>query len=218
MAGDLEGWSHGGDDRARLRISDDDRHRVAELLRVAAGEGRLDIEELEERLESAYAAKTYADLVPITADLPGSRSTSAPVVPPTGPLLPAVRYDSSVAIMGSTSRTGVWEVGPSHTAVTIMGNVDIDLRSARFTSRETVIRVFAFWGAVNVYVNARTRLVVDGVGIMGAFDQARDKVDAEIGPDSPVVRVTGASLMAGVTVQRRSMPGEGKRRLRGRPS
>jgi hypothetical protein len=217
MAGDLEGWSHGGDDRARLRISDDDRHRVAELLRVAAGEGRLDIEELEERLESAYAAKTYADLVPITADLPGSSPTPAPVMP-TGPLLPAVRYDSSLAIMGSTSRTGVWEVGPSHTAVTVMGNVDIDLRSARFTSRETVIRVFAFWGAVNVYVNAHTRLVVDGVGIMGAFDQARDKVDAEIGPDSPVVRVTGASLMAGVTVQRRSMPGEGKRRLRGRPS
>ena len=77
-----------------------------------------------------------------------------------------------------------------------MGNVDIDLRSARFTSRETVIRAFAFWGAVNVYVNAHTRVVVDGVGIMGAFDQARDKVDAQIGPDSPVVRVTGASLMA----------------------
>ncbi|MCW2760664.1 MAG: hypothetical protein JWR85_865 [Marmoricola sp.] len=66
MAGDLEGY----DERSRLRVSDADRHRVAELLREAAGEGRLDIEELDERLEAAYAAKTSADLVPITADLP----------------------------------------------------------------------------------------------------------------------------------------------------
>jgi hypothetical protein len=213
MAGDLEGWSQ-GDERMRLRVSDSDRHRVAELLRVAAGEGRLDLEELEQRLESAYAAKTFGDLVPLTSDLPVGTTDQAPVTP-SGPMLPAVRYDHSIAIMGTTSRTGVWEVGHSHTAVAVMGNVDIDLRSARFSSRETVIRAFAFWGGVNVYVNAHTRVVVDGVGIMGGFDQGRDKIDAEIRPDSPVVRVTGVSLMAGVTVQRRPMPGEGRRRLRG---
>jgi hypothetical protein len=214
MAGDLEGWSH-DDERLRLRISDADRHQVAELLRMAAGEGRLDLEELEQRLESAYAAKTYADLVPITADLPAGTTAKVPIVP-TGPSLPAVRYDHSIAIMGATSRAGVWEVGQSHTAVAVMGNVDIDLRSARFTSRETVIRAFAFWGAVNVYVNAHTRVVVDGVGIMGGFEQGRDKVDAEIAADSPVVRVTGLSLMAGVTVQRKSIPGVGGRRSRDR--
>src|ERR1700712_798616 len=213
MAGDLEGWSQ-GDERMRLRVSDSDRHRVAELLRVAAGEGRLDLEGLEQRLESAYAAKTFGDLVPLTSALPVG-TTDQDRVMPSGPMLPAVRYDHSIAIMGTTSRTGAWEVGHSHTAVAVMGNVDIDLRSARFSSRETVIRAFAYWGGVNVYVNAHTRVVVDGVGIMGGFDQGRDKIDAEIGPDSPVVRVTGVSLMAGVTVQRRPMPGEGRRRLRG---
>ena len=59
-------------DPEQLRISDDDRHRVAEVLREAAGEGRLDLDELDQRLEAAYAAKVYADLVPILADLPGS--------------------------------------------------------------------------------------------------------------------------------------------------
>src|SRR3954451_3988002 len=126
MAGEVGGWSQ-GDERSRLRISDADRHRVAEMLRMAAGEGRLDIEELEQRLESAYAAKTYGDLVPLTADLPVASGAAAPA-PPTAPLLPAVRYDHSVAIMGSTSRTGVWEVGPSHTAIAVMGGVDLDLR------------------------------------------------------------------------------------------
>jgi hypothetical protein len=56
-------------DPAQLRISDAERHQVAELLREAAGDGRIDLSELDERLEATYNAKTYADLVPITADL-----------------------------------------------------------------------------------------------------------------------------------------------------
>jgi hypothetical protein len=56
--GELEGR-----DPAQMRISDADRHRVAEVLRDAAGEGRLDLSELEERLEATWAAKTYGDLV-----------------------------------------------------------------------------------------------------------------------------------------------------------
>jgi hypothetical protein len=57
-------------DPSQLRISDSDRHKVAEVLREAAGEGRIDMDELDERLEATYAARTYADLVPITVDLP----------------------------------------------------------------------------------------------------------------------------------------------------
>jgi hypothetical protein len=55
---------------SELRISDEDRHKVAEVLRQAAGEGRIDLEELDERLEATYRAKTYGELVPITVDLP----------------------------------------------------------------------------------------------------------------------------------------------------
>ena len=210
MAGELDGYG----DRSRLRISDADRHRVAELLREAAGEGRLDIDELDERLESAYAAKTYGDLVPLTADLPlGAQHHPLADAPPAGPPgVPALRYDTSVAIMGGTSRKGLWEVGPTHTAFAIMGGVEMDLRQARFTTRETVIRAFGIWSGIDIYVNAYTRVIVDGVGIMGAFDQARDKVQPELGPDSPLVRVTGFALMAGVTVQRRPMPGQRRRR------
>ena len=152
MAGELDGY----DDRSRLRISDADRHRVAELLREAAGEGRLDIDELDERLEAAYAAKTYGDLVPLTADLPlGAQHHPLADAPPAGPPgLPALRYDTSVAIMGGTSRKGLWEVGPTHTAFAIMGGVELDLRQARFTTRETVIRAFGIWSGIDIYVNA----------------------------------------------------------------
>lgn len=224
MAGDLEGWS----EQSRLRVSDADRHRVAELLRQAAGEGRLELDELDERLEAAYVAKTYGDLVPLTADLPvGSqlRQTASDRSAPdrsapdrsAGVSLPVGnRYDTSVAIMGGVSRKGPWEVGPSHTAFAILGGVEIDLREARFTSRETVIHAYGIWAGIDIYVNAHTRVVVDGFGVMGAFEQGRDKVEPDLGPDSPVVRVNGFALMAGVTVQRRPMPGTRKRRLLGR--
>ena len=53
-----------------LRVADVDRDRVAERLRRAAGEGRLAPDELEERLEAAFGARTQADLAPLVADLP----------------------------------------------------------------------------------------------------------------------------------------------------
>ncbi|NED99819.1 DUF1707 SHOCT-like domain-containing protein [Phytoactinopolyspora halotolerans] len=55
---------------AELRCSDVDRERVAEALRQAAGEGRLTLTELEERLDATFKARTYGDLQPITRDLP----------------------------------------------------------------------------------------------------------------------------------------------------
>ena len=55
---------------SELRVSDADRDRVAERLRAAAGEGRLTSDELEERLESAFSARTGTELEPLVADLP----------------------------------------------------------------------------------------------------------------------------------------------------
>src|ERR1700722_13902071 len=61
-----------------LRASDADRERVANVLREAAGDGRLTMDELDERLDAGYAAKTYAELEPITHDLPGSSAAYVP--------------------------------------------------------------------------------------------------------------------------------------------
>ena len=49
-------------DPTSLRASDKDRERAAEVLREAAGEGRLSMTELDERLDAVYEAKTYAEL------------------------------------------------------------------------------------------------------------------------------------------------------------
>jgi DUF1707 SHOCT-like domain/2TM domain len=61
-----------------LLASDADRDRIAERLRAAAAEGRLSAEELEERLEGAFGARTERELEPLTADLPDAPERRAP--------------------------------------------------------------------------------------------------------------------------------------------
>ena len=209
--GEIENRPH---DPSQMRISDNDRQKVAEVLREAAGEGRIDLEELDERLELAFGAKTYADLVPITADLhlPSHPPAAAPVRrAPAG--VPAVGHNSSVAIMGETKRQGVWSVPEHHSAFALMGSVVIDLRQAQLSARETHINASSIMGEVKIIVPAHMHVVLDGTPIMGEFGQARDKTPAELGPGSPTVRVRGMALMGSVTVQRLPAPGTPKKYL-----
>jgi hypothetical protein len=192
-------------DPSMLRVSDADRHQVAELLREAAGEGRIDLDELDERLEATFAAKTYADLVPITVDLPVQpASQSAPPARRTTPA--ATTYETSLGLLGSASRKGAWLVPERHTAFAMMGAVELDLREATFAAREVTIVATTVMGSVDIVVDAHTVVVVDGIGLMGSFEQARDRVDAALGSDSPVVRVKGLALMGAVTVVRKGPP------------
>jgi hypothetical protein len=52
------------------RVGDADRNRTAELLREAHVAGYLTLEELDERLGTALAARTRGELERLTADLP----------------------------------------------------------------------------------------------------------------------------------------------------
>lgn len=205
-------------DPTQLRISDEDRHKVAEILREAAGDGRIDLTELDERLESAYAAKTYADLVPITMDLPTVQG-SQPVVHPES-ASPAVvtggaDHERGVAIMSGIERKGVWVVPRSYDIFLVMGGAELDLRQAKFAAQEVVISVNAFWGGAEIIVNPQTNVIVEGIGIMGAFgDLDGHHGEAELDEGSPTVRIKGVAIMSGVGVKRRPMPDGTPRRRR----
>ena len=53
-----------------IRASDRERDNVVDVLRDAYTEGRLTLEEFEERTSAAYASKTWGDLRELTVDLP----------------------------------------------------------------------------------------------------------------------------------------------------
>ncbi|MBB6626980.1 DUF1707 and DUF2154 domain-containing protein [Nocardioides sp. KIGAM211] len=219
-------------DPAQLRVSDAERHQVAEILREAAGEGRIDLAELDERLEAAYAARTYADLVPITVDLPAHRTRPgvpgapgapaptqhphAPAPRPTSQVVPGGAADERhLAFMSGMERKGVWVV-PQHLVVTaVMGGANLDLREAQFAAREVVITVNAFMGGADIVVGPHVNVVIEGTGIMGGYSGPSSLVRAELDEHSPTVRIRGVAVWGGVSVKRRNPPGTLRRRILG---
>ena len=81
--------------RDEMRAADSDRQAVADQLKKALDEGRLDLAEYDERLQKAYAAKTYGDLEGLLDDIPGTvpapAKTTAPALPTTAPAVRSER-------------------------------------------------------------------------------------------------------------------------------
>jgi hypothetical protein len=198
------------DELPELRASDADRERVAEQLRDALAEGRLDMEEFEERLEATYKARTYGELTPITRDLPGA-ATAAPVSMVKQPVASGswagriVGGEGSsswgVAILSGFERKGRWTVPRRFNSFAFMGGGEIDLREANFADREVVINCVAVMGGMNVVVPSGVEVVVRGIGIMGGFDHREEGQPGE--PGAPRVIVTGFAFWGGVGVERK---------------
>ncbi|MET9395808.1 DUF1707 domain-containing protein [Streptomyces sp. NPDC006624] len=204
-----------------LRASDADRERVAGVLRDALAEGRLDMEEFEERLDATYRARTYGELAPITRDLP-AEGVTAPVVslrkdPSAEPGWPEriVGGEGSstwaVAVMSGFQRKGRWTMPRRFTCFAFWGGGEIDLREANFADREVEINAVAIMGGVDVIVPPGVEVVVRGIGVMGGFDHREEGVPGE--PGAPRVIVKGFAFWGGVGVERKPTRAE-KLRLR----
>jgi hypothetical protein len=62
-----------------MRASDADRDRVAAALREHCAQGRIDVDELNDRLDGVYSARTLGDLQKVTDDLPEEDLYELPV-------------------------------------------------------------------------------------------------------------------------------------------
>lgn len=99
---------------ARLRTSDSEREEVAEILRAAMAEGRLDLTEGEERLTTAYGAKFRDELAPLTADLPfGGRQALARTPARRAETRRALNRHASFILIIAGVLTGVWMLSHS---------------------------------------------------------------------------------------------------------
>ncbi|GKQ37731.1 DUF1707 domain-containing protein [Streptomyces sp. A012304] len=196
-----------------LRASDADRERVAEVLRDALAEGRLDMAEFDERLEATYRARTYGELTPLTRDLP------VPGVTPPRPGLSLSKEPRggggwaerivggdgtstwAAAVMSGFQRKGRWTVPRRFTCFAFWGGGELDLREANFADDVVVINCVAIMGGVNVVVPPGVQVDVRGIGVMGGFDDGETGVPGD--PGAPRVVVTGFAFWGGVGVERR---------------
>jgi hypothetical protein len=112
-----------------VRASDRDRDAVAERLRESAAEGRIDFDELDQRLTEVYQAKTYAALEPVTRDLPEQKRGGARVQPGAEP---GRRF--ALGTFGLAVRRGGWVVPRVFSSVSMFGGGVIDLSQARLSS------------------------------------------------------------------------------------
>jgi hypothetical protein len=120
----------GAPGHAGLRASHEDRDRVVDLLQVAAGDGRLTVEELDERVELALSARTYAELVPLTADLPPS---GLPAVPGAAATVPRAEPKDLMRIQcgsGHARRDGQWVVPRRLEVKVTSGHIVLDFTRA----------------------------------------------------------------------------------------
>jgi hypothetical protein len=164
--------------RAELRVSYEDRDRVAEQLRVAAGDGRLSAEELDERLEIALTARTYAELARVTRDLPSAAGTVLGAPAPKD----LVRIDCQSS---SVERTGPWLV-PHRMEVRVKsGVVTLDFTEAVITQPVLPIEAEVGAGALTLITKPGIVVDMDEVTVRsGALE-----VKAPWGQDASVLRI-----------------------------
>jgi hypothetical protein len=180
-----------------LRASDDDRERTGEQLRGAAAQGRISVDELEERLQAAYAARTQGELAPIVADLPAAPER------PAG-RLPVRRGEGGsrwlISVLGGHERQGHWRLAPRLTVVNVMGGSDLDLHAAELADDEVVITVVSLMGGADIRVPEGLNVEVSQFAFMGG--NAVELGPSHPDPGGPVVRIRMVSIMGGSDVRR----------------
>ncbi len=196
-----------------LRASDADRERAVLTLGRAASDGRLDVDELEERLQLAYAARTRAELDTLLADVGGFIEGDLGDGPVTVPapragagararVVPSAEAGTSwiVSIMGGNERSGRWRVAERCTVVNLMGGTEIDLRDVELSDAVTQINVYTLMGGFEIRVPDGIDVQVSKFALMGGHEV---KLGSEPPPPgAPLVRLRLISVMGGGQVQR----------------
>ncbi|MDA0637900.1 DUF1707 domain-containing protein [Nonomuraea sp. MCN248] len=175
-----------------VRASDQDRDAVAEKLRVAVGEGRITLEEFNERIEDAYTARTRGQLDALVADLPLT-GVPVPAGRATPPAVPAGDVLELHVRSGKVVRDGRWTVPAYITAKAArFGTVKIDFTRADCPYQEVVLDVeITSWFGDVVLIVPRGWLVRDEEVVRRRLGAVFNRPPVSLAHDGVVIRLTG---------------------------
>ena len=163
--------------RPALLASDAERERAITLLRDAAVEGRLTLEEFSDRVGRAQVARTEPDLTALTADLPAQARELALT---TGGMRQTAWFSRIV-------RRGAWDLPASAQFRAMFGTIDLDLRQATLRADETELRIHNVFGTVSLTVPEGIAVSVEGGGAFAS--QVIESPGAAPLPGSPRLRI-----------------------------
>src|SRR4051794_20883879 len=190
------------DSLPELRASDADREHHAEVLRRAAGEGRLTLDELDERLSTVYESRTHRELERVVADVivPGGHAHPAT----RGARMPVRRGEGGanwlVAIMSGRDRKGRWRVGSNLKVINFMGGSDLDLNDAELADDVVEMTVIAIMGGAEIRVPDGLNVELSEFAFMGGNNSNLGEERPD--PGGPTLRLRMFSIMGGIDVKR----------------
>jgi hypothetical protein len=170
--------AHRGEVAARggeLRASHDDRDRVVDLLRVAAGDGRLTADELDERVEAALTARTYSELTALVSDLPSARGAAVGI--PEAKPRELLRIQSH---SGSVRRDGRWLVPQRMEVRVSSGSVTLDFTQAVVTWPSLEIDAEVRSGSLTLVTKPGIVVDTDDVAIRSGTVRVRAPWDPDV--------------------------------------
>lgn len=176
--------------------SDAEREATVARLNDAGREGRLQLDELSDRVDRALSARTRGELEDLVQDLPGPGAASSTPVRPASDAGPT---KWNISPMGGMRRSGPWRVGGKITNITLLGGMHLDLREAEFASPEVELTSFSLIGGVRLLVPPGVNVEVSGVSLLGGRQVENDEL---ANPGAPTIHVRSFSLIGGVRVRR----------------
>jgi len=190
-----------------IRATDADRERTAQVLRTSGANGQLTVDELDERVEAAYAAKTRGELEQLVQDLGDTRERPDGV--PVRPGDEGTRW--VISVMGGSDRKGRWRVGRSVTVLNLMGGSNLDLNDAEFAGDVVEMRVYSLMGGSEIRVPEGLDVEVSEFAFMGGNDISHGEAAAHAG--GPMLRLKMISIMGGSSLRRGRRKSRAERRL-----
>ena len=165
-----------------VRASDAERQTIADRLNAAVGEGRLTLSEFTDRVGSAYAAQTQAELEVLVQDLPAARSAAPVLAAAPEPLVAPLEI-----MVGAIKKRGRWRIGASTALGVAIGPMKLDLRDADLAAHEVTLSARTIVGAIKVWVPRGVRVEVEGRTAVGTRTIAESNLPPEM--DVPTLRL-----------------------------
>ncbi|MFI6372348.1 DUF1707 domain-containing protein [Streptomyces sp. NPDC050546] len=191
---------------ASVLASDAEREALVEQLRIATGEGRLTLEELADRCEAAYLARTREQLAVLSRDLPATDDTSAgrdTTAEAGGGVAAgtATRKRKFAALVGDvTHRARAAQDSDTLDAYAVLGDLTLDLCGMTApSSGELTVTAWAVFGDVRLIVPEGVEVELACGSVLG---DVHDLTRAHTAPQgrAPRLRVAGAAICGDITL------------------
>jgi hypothetical protein len=196
MSGEISPTGKSSGSSPELRASHADRDRVVDVLRIAAGDGLLTADELDERLEAALSARTLSELATLTADLPPVSATAGTTV---AGVKEVVRIEQVHS--GAIERAGRWVVPRRLELAVTYCEVTLDFTDAVIT--HDTLRIDVGMTGKTLTLVTRPGIVVDTDGLQLVHSRVKYR-RTPTNPDTPVtlrVELVGQKAFGRVVVR-----------------